>query len=80
MQPVSRQRIGKHVPATKNTHTKVVTVGNGVFFLLGPCKVAVAKLMTVQVTKLLLLNKKRKTGMIRFAKPVLTEDLYIVEM
>jgi hypothetical protein len=37
------------------------------------------KLTTVQVTKLPLWHKIRKTGMICSAKPVLTEDLHIVE-
>jgi hypothetical protein len=31
MQPVSRQRIGKHVPAAMNTHATIVTLGNGIF-------------------------------------------------
>jgi hypothetical protein len=38
---------------------------------------AVAKLTTFQVTKLQLQNKISKIGIIYFAKPVLTEDLYI---
>jgi hypothetical protein len=40
---------------------------------------AVVKLTTVQVTKLPLQHKIRKIGMICFAKPVLTDDLYIVQ-
>jgi hypothetical protein len=32
MQPVSRQRIGKHVPAATNAHATTATVGNGVFY------------------------------------------------
>jgi hypothetical protein len=40
---------------------------------------AVVKLTTVQVTKLPLQHKICKIGMICFAKPVLTEDLYIVQ-
>jgi hypothetical protein len=40
---------------------------------------AVVKLTTVQVTKLPLQHKTRKLGMIRSAKPVLTEDLYTVQ-
>jgi hypothetical protein len=39
----------------------------------------VAKLTTVQVTKLPLWHEISKTGMICFAKPGLTEDLYIVQ-
>jgi hypothetical protein len=31
MQPFSRQRIGKHVPAATKTRETIVTVGNGVF-------------------------------------------------
>jgi hypothetical protein len=34
MQPVCRQRIGKHVPAATNTSTTIVTVGNGVFYVV----------------------------------------------
>jgi hypothetical protein len=37
------------------------------------------KLTTVQVNKLPLWHKIHKVGMISFAKPVLTEDLYIVQ-
>jgi hypothetical protein len=37
-----------------------------------------AKLTTVQVTKLLLYHKISKTDKICFAKPGLTEDLYVV--
>jgi hypothetical protein len=40
---------------------------------------AVVKPMTVQVTKLPLLHKIRNIGMICFVKPVLTEDLCIVQ-
>jgi hypothetical protein len=40
---------------------------------------AVVKLTTVQVTKLPLRHKVRKKGMIYFVKPVLTEDLCIVQ-
>jgi hypothetical protein len=40
---------------------------------------AVVKLTTVQVTKLPLQRKIRKNGMICFAKPLLTEDLYILQ-
>jgi hypothetical protein len=40
---------------------------------------AVAKLTTVQVTKLPLQHKIRKIGRICVAKPVVTEDLYIVQ-
>jgi hypothetical protein len=29
---VSRQRIGKHVPAATNAHATIVTVGSGVFY------------------------------------------------
>jgi hypothetical protein len=39
---------------------------------------AVVKLTTLQVTKLPLQHKISKIGMIRFAKPGLTEDSYIV--
>jgi hypothetical protein len=39
----------------------------------------VVKLTTIQVAKLPLYHKMRKLGMICFAKPVLTEDLYIVQ-
>jgi hypothetical protein len=40
---------------------------------------AVVRPMTLQETKLPLWHKIRKIGMICFAKPVLTEDLYIVQ-
>jgi hypothetical protein len=40
---------------------------------------AVVKLTTVQVTRLPLKHKIRKIGMICFAKPVLTENLYTVQ-
>jgi hypothetical protein len=39
----------------------------------------VVKLTTAHVTKLPLYLKTRKIGMIYFAKPALTEDLYIVQ-
>jgi hypothetical protein len=39
---------------------------------------AVIKLMTVEVYKLPLVHKISKRGMICFAKPGLTEDMYIV--
>jgi hypothetical protein len=39
----------------------------------------VVKLTTVQVTKLSLWHKISKIGMICSSKPVLTEDLYIVQ-
>jgi hypothetical protein len=42
MQLVSRQRIGKYVPAATNTHTTIVTIGN--CFLLGPCKLVIRKI------------------------------------
>jgi hypothetical protein len=35
--------------------------------------------MTIQMTKLLLYTKIHKIDMFCFAKPVLTEDLYIVQ-
>jgi hypothetical protein len=31
-EPISRQRFGKHVPAAANKNTRIVTVGNGVFY------------------------------------------------
>jgi hypothetical protein len=40
---------------------------------------AVVNLTTVQVTKLPLWHEVGKIGMICFAKPVLTEDLYMVQ-
>jgi hypothetical protein len=40
---------------------------------------AVVNLTTVQVTKLPLQHKIRKIGMICFAKPVLTENLCVVQ-
>jgi hypothetical protein len=40
---------------------------------------AVAKLMTIQVTKLPLYHKISKIDMICFPKPILKEDLYIVQ-
>ena len=40
---------------------------------------ALVKLAPPQVTKLELWNNIRKLGMIFFAKPVLTKDLYIVQ-
>jgi hypothetical protein len=39
----------------------------------------VVELKTIQVTKLLLLHKISKTGMICSVKPVLTEDLCVVQ-
>jgi hypothetical protein len=39
----------------------------------------VVTLTTVQFTKLSLWHKVRKIGMICFAKPVLTEEFYIVQ-
>jgi hypothetical protein len=39
----------------------------------------VVKLITVKETKLLLWNKIHKIGMNCFAKPVLTEDLYMAQ-
>jgi hypothetical protein len=39
----------------------------------------VVKLTTVQLTKLPLWHKIRNIGMICFVKPVLREDLYIVQ-
>jgi hypothetical protein len=41
---------------------------------------AAVELPTVQVTKLPLQHKIRKVAMICFAKPVLTEDLYIEQV
>jgi hypothetical protein len=38
-----------------------------------------AKLMTAEMTKLPLKYEVRKVGMICFAKPGLTEDLYMVQ-
>jgi hypothetical protein len=40
---------------------------------------AVVKLTTVEVSKLQLQDKIHKIGMLCSAKPVLTEDLYIVQ-
>jgi hypothetical protein len=40
---------------------------------------ATAKLRTVQVTKLPLYHKTRKTGMTCFAKPRLTDDMCVVQ-
>jgi hypothetical protein len=40
---------------------------------------AVVNLTTVQVTRLPLKHKLSKTGKVCFAKPLLTEDLYIVQ-
>jgi hypothetical protein len=40
---------------------------------------AVVKLTTVQLNRLPLYHKISKTGMICFARPVLTQDLYIVQ-
>jgi hypothetical protein len=37
------------------------------------------KLITMQVTKLLLYNKTSKIDIISFAKPGLTEDLYVMD-
>jgi hypothetical protein len=37
MQPISRQRIGEHVPATTNTHTTIELLLETVF-LCGPCR------------------------------------------
>jgi hypothetical protein len=44
----------------------------------GGLNLATVKLTTVQVTKLPLKHKVNKIGMICFAKPRLTEDLYIL--
>jgi hypothetical protein len=40
---------------------------------------SVVKLSTVQVTKLPLQHQVCKIGTICFAKPILTEDLYVVQ-
>jgi hypothetical protein len=49
LQPVSRQRIGKHVPATTNTHTTIQLLLQTVFSAL-PVQVVVRK--TVGATQL----------------------------
>jgi hypothetical protein len=45
----------------------------------GGLKSAVVKFMTIKVTKLTLLHKISKTGMIHFAKPVLIEELHTAQ-
>jgi hypothetical protein len=39
---------------------------------------AAVKLMTVEVTNLLVKHKIHKVGMMCFAKPILTENVYVV--
>jgi hypothetical protein len=62
----------------KNEHVCSTKRGEAIESIRG-LNLTAAKLMTVQVTKLPLQRKISKTGMICFAKPGLTDDLYTVQ-